>query len=43
MSARTGGHIPALRPLLDALVKEGFSIDQPLHERALSAVGEAPR
>ena len=42
MSARTNGYIAMLRPVLDALMSEGFRLDQELYLGALSSVGEGP-
>lgn len=43
MSARIGGHIDAVQPLLDALVAEGFRLDRKLYVSVLSSVGEQAR
>lgn len=41
VQARRAGHLPALRPVLDALVAEGFRLSPVLVEEALLRVDEA--
>jgi predicted nucleic acid-binding protein len=41
VQARQAGALPALRPVLDALVREGFRIAPALIREALSRVGES--
>lgn len=40
LAARRSGSVPALRPLLDGLVRHGLYLSQALMERALADVGE---
>ena len=40
VSARLQGLLPALRPVLDALLSAGFRLDQALYLDALASVGE---
>ncbi len=39
--AKSNGLLPAVRPVLDALMAEGFRVSQAVYERALAAAGEA--
>jgi predicted nucleic acid-binding protein len=41
VEAKRAGHLPQVRPILDALLARGFRLDRRVYERILNAAGEA--